>query len=51
VSAKPNSLGLFASWKRHTREGRKRGRTRMDFFKAEREALEAFQPEPFDDLV
>jgi hypothetical protein len=43
--------GLFASWKRHTREGRKRGTTKKDFFKAEQEALEPFQPGLFDDLV
>ena len=35
----------------HTREGRKRGKTKADFFKAEQEALEPFQPGLFDDLV
>jgi hypothetical protein len=35
----------------HTREGRKRGKTKEDFFKAEQEALEPFQPGLFDDLV
>jgi len=35
----------------HTREGRKRGKTKQDFFKAEQEALEPFQPGLFDDLV
>lgn len=35
----------------HTREGRKRGKTKKDFFKAEQEALEPFQPGLFDDLL
>ena len=34
----------------HTREGRKRGKTKKDFFKAEQEALEPHQPGLFDDL-
>jgi replication-associated recombination protein RarA len=35
----------------HTREGRKRGKTKKDFFKAEQEALEPFQPGLFDDVI
>ena len=35
----------------HTREGRRRGKTKRDFFKAEQAALEPFQPGLFDDLV
>ncbi len=35
----------------HTREGRKRGKTKKDFFKAEQEALKPFQPGLFDDLL
>lgn len=35
----------------HTREGRKRGKTKQDFFKAEQEGLEPFQPGLFDDLI
>ena len=35
----------------HTREGRKRGKTKRDFFKAEQAALEPFQPGLFDDLM
>ncbi len=34
----------------HTREGRRRGKTKKDFFKAEQAALEPFQPGLFDDL-
>jgi replication-associated recombination protein RarA len=35
----------------HTREGRKRGKTKKDFFTAEQAALKPFQPGLFDDLV
>lgn len=35
----------------HTREGRKRGKTKKDFFKAEQEGMEPHQPGLFDDLV
>jgi len=35
----------------HTREGRRRGKTKKDFFKAEQAALQPFQPGLFDDLV
>ena len=35
----------------HTPQGRKRGKTKKDFFKAEQDALEPFQPGLFDDLV
>ena len=35
----------------HTREGRKRGKTKRDFFKAEQAALEPFQPGLFDELM
>ena len=35
----------------HTREGRRRGKTKRDFFTAEQAALEPFQPGLFDDLV
>jgi len=35
----------------HTREGKKRGKTKADFFKAEQAALEPFQPGLFDHLI
>lgn len=35
----------------HTREGKKRGKTKADFFKAEQKALEPFQPGLFDGLI
>jgi replication-associated recombination protein RarA len=35
----------------HTREGKKRGKTKADFFKAEQKALEPFQPGLFDHLL
>ena len=35
----------------HTREGKKRGKTKADFFKAEQKALEPFQPGLFDHLI
>ncbi len=35
----------------HTRGGRKRDKTKKDFFKAEQEALEPFQPGLFDELT
>jgi replication-associated recombination protein RarA len=35
----------------HTREGRKRGKTKKGFFTAEQAALKPFQPGLFDDLV
>lgn len=34
----------------HTREGKKRGKTKADFFKAEQAALQPFQPGLFDHL-
>ena len=34
----------------HTREGKKRGKTTADFFKAEQAALQPFQPGLFDHL-
>jgi hypothetical protein len=51
VWAKSNSLGWFGILNCRMREGRKRGKTKADFFKAEQEALEPFQPGLFDDLV
>jgi hypothetical protein len=35
----------------HTRGGKKRGKTKADFFKAEQAALEPFQPGLFDHLI
>jgi replication-associated recombination protein RarA len=35
----------------HTREGKKRGKTKADFFKTEQAALEPFQPGLFDHLI
>ena len=35
----------------HTREGKKRGKTKSDFFKAEQAALKPFQPGLFDHLI
>jgi replication-associated recombination protein RarA len=35
----------------HTAKGKKMGRTKADFFKAEQKALEPFQPGLFDDLI
>ena len=35
----------------HTREGKKRGKTKADFFKSEQAALEPFQPGLFDHLI
>jgi len=35
----------------HTREGKKRGKTKADFFKAEQAALQPFQPWLFDHLI
>ena len=35
----------------HTREGKKRGKTKADFFKAEQAALEPLQPGLFDHLI
>jgi hypothetical protein len=35
----------------HTREGKKRGKTKADFFKAEQAALQPFQPGLFDHLI
>ncbi len=35
----------------HTREGKKRGKTKADFFKAEHVALEPLQPGLFDHLI
>jgi hypothetical protein len=35
----------------HTREGKKRGKTKADFFKAEQAALEPFKPGLFDHLI
>ena len=35
----------------HKREGKKRGKTKADFFKAEQAALEPFQRELFDHLI
>ena len=35
----------------HTREGKKRGKTKADFFKAEQVALEPFQRGLFDHLI
>jgi hypothetical protein len=35
----------------HTREGKKRGKTKADFFKSEQAALQPFQPGLFDDVI
>ena len=35
----------------HTSTGKKRGKTKADFFKAEQAALEPFQPGLFDHLI
>ena len=35
----------------HTREGKKRGKTKADFFKSEQAALQPFQPGLFDHLI
>jgi len=35
----------------HTRAGKKRGKTKADFFKAEQAALQPFQPGLFDHLI
>ncbi len=44
--------GLFACvHNRDTREGKKRGKTKADFFKAEQAALEPLQPGLFDHLI
>jgi hypothetical protein len=35
----------------HTREGKKRGKTKADFFKSEQAAWQPFQPRLFDHLI